>query len=304
MLKLITIVALITMLPLAIHSQVSPRDRYLDPSFKKEVNDIPESRKSDAQKAFRLMEEGIRLYKLKKDRDAIDTYEQALEIFAAPEIYYHYGNSLSNIDELIYSVKAYEYAIEHNYTSPELAWYNMACSLSRLGRVDKTYSALKNAILAGYSSIDYMKSDSDLAYIRTDSKWNEKFMELKSLFDRGKTQLPSGKKYRHGMASTIDIYSFCPDGKAMVEYSVSKIKNRKKFGTWKFRNFKVMISWNRESGGKGIGQPELGCGAVCSYKNYEPFERKILEKEIINWQEVEEQDGNQWQVLPLTGTCE
>lgn len=97
------------------------------------------------------------MYKQKRDADAIEKYEESLELFITPDAYYHYGNSLSNTGELIYAVRAYEFAIQKDFKSPELAWYNMACSLSRMNKTDKTYEALKNAILAGYPSVDNLR---------------------------------------------------------------------------------------------------------------------------------------------------
>ena len=299
----IAVLIILLVFTITAHSQMSPRDRYLDPSFVEGADYSTANEEKNGPRAFKLLAEGIKFYKQKKDREAIAKYEEALELFAAPEIYYHYGNSLSNIGELIYSVRAYEYAIEKNYASPELAWYNMACSLSRMKKTDRTYAALKNAILEGYPSIENLRADSDLAFIRSDPQWKVKFDELKKLYERGATPLPSGKKLELAVASTDDIYQLCPNGKAMLVRAISEIKDHKKYGTWKFSHYILTITWSRETGNKGVGKPTF-CAAACEYKKYAPFSSAINARETIRWSDVESGKNMPWRVTPLTSRCE
>jgi tetratricopeptide (TPR) repeat protein len=44
--------------------------------------------------------------------------------------------------------------------------YNLACSLSLLGREKEAFEALKKAVLFGYDDFSYMSKDSDLANVR------------------------------------------------------------------------------------------------------------------------------------------
>jgi tetratricopeptide (TPR) repeat protein len=300
---IISVLIILPVLSITAYSQMSPRDRYLDPSFVEGADYSAANEEKNGPAASRLLAEGITLYKQKKDTEAITKYEEALELYAAPEIYYHYGNSLSNIGELIYSVRAYEYAIQKNFSSPELAWFNMACSLSRMKKMEKTCAALENAIRAGYPSIENVRDDPDLAFIRGDSHWSVKFVELKKLFDRGNIPLPSGKKLVLGSANTRDEYQICPDGKAVLFRAISEIKEHKKYGTWKFSHYILTITWNRETGKKGVGRPEY-CAAVCEYKKYASFSNAVNIREIIRWQDVESGKNGPSRVMPLTDPCE
>ncbi|MBI2923754.1 MAG: dienelactone hydrolase family protein [Planctomycetes bacterium] len=46
------------------------------------------------------------------------------------------------------------------------AWYNLACALSRAGRQGSAANALQGAFLAGYSDLEHVKADPDLAALR------------------------------------------------------------------------------------------------------------------------------------------
>ncbi len=306
MYKFISAFFIISLFSISAYSQFSTRDRYLNPDYQKEYqkdfSEIPENRKADAKKAFALLKEGINLYKQKKDNEAIEKYEEALELYAAPEIYYHYGNSLANTGEFIYSSRSYGFAIEYGFLSPGLAWYNMACSYSLDKKSGKAYEALKNAILSGYPVLENLLGDSDLKNLRSDSNWNANYAELKKIFERGRSSLPAGKKFSTGSANINDTYTFCPDGNAMLERNISEIRKHKKYGTWSFKNYIITINWNRETGEKGVGQPTY-CAAVCEYKSYAPMDVRINKKETILWYDIETKKDSHWSEIPFLGTC-
>ena len=46
------------------------------------------------------------------------------------------------------------------------AWYNLACALSKAGRTASAANALQGAFLAGYSDLEHVKADADLAALR------------------------------------------------------------------------------------------------------------------------------------------
>jgi tetratricopeptide (TPR) repeat protein len=54
--------------------------------------------------------------------------------------------------------------------------YNLACSYSLLGEVDKSLESLKKAVLLGYDDFVYLVKDKDLEELRKDQRFN-KFME-------------------------------------------------------------------------------------------------------------------------------
>lgn len=49
--------------------------------------------------------------------------------------------------------------------------YNLACSCSLLGQVDKALDALEHAIAFGYQDLDYMQRDPDLEKVRHDPRY-------------------------------------------------------------------------------------------------------------------------------------
>jgi tetratricopeptide (TPR) repeat protein len=120
-------------------------------------------------KANSLSDEGLAYYKAKKDDLAIAKYEEALKHYASAEIYYRYGNSLSNIPRLEDAVKAYQIAIELNYDKLGVVYYNIACTCSRMNKSKEAYANLELAINNGYKNFDHILKDEDLAWLRTQS---------------------------------------------------------------------------------------------------------------------------------------
>jgi len=55
----------------------------------------------------------------------------------------------------------------------EIVYYNLACSYSLLGKIDKAFEALKKAILLGYVDFDYFFKDPDLENLRKDPRFKE-----------------------------------------------------------------------------------------------------------------------------------
>ena len=118
-----------------------------------------------------LSDEGFNYYQAKKDDLAIAKYEEALTHYASAEIYYRYGNSLSNIPRLEDAVKAYQIALELNYDKPGLVYYNFACVYSRMNHSKEAFANLELAINNGYKNFD--QKDEDLAWLRSQPEWKE-----------------------------------------------------------------------------------------------------------------------------------
>ncbi|MFH1771637.1 MAG: hypothetical protein ABH872_02365 [Candidatus Omnitrophota bacterium] len=53
-----------------------------------------------------------------------------------------------------------------------IVYYNLACSLSLLGKTDEALAQLKKAVLLGYDDIVYMLKDKDLENVRKHPKFN------------------------------------------------------------------------------------------------------------------------------------
>lgn len=52
-----------------------------------------------------------------------------------------------------------------------IAHYNLACSLSLLGRLDRAIEVLERAIELGYRDFDYLERDPDLENVRRDARY-------------------------------------------------------------------------------------------------------------------------------------
>jgi predicted Zn-dependent protease len=55
-------------------------------------------------------------------------------------------------------------------TDPE-NWYNLACSFALTRQNDRAISALRKAVALGYSDVEWMQSDEDLASLRDQSEF-------------------------------------------------------------------------------------------------------------------------------------
>ena len=52
-----------------------------------------------------------------------------------------------------------------------IAHYNLACSLSLLGKIDEAIESLEHAVRLGYNDFDYLEHDPDLANVRRDGRY-------------------------------------------------------------------------------------------------------------------------------------
>ncbi len=59
--------------------------------------------------------------------------------------------------------------------------YNLACSLSLVGKVDEAMKELKKAVLLGYDDFSYILEDPDLENVRNSSTFEEFFRKLQRL---------------------------------------------------------------------------------------------------------------------------
>jgi len=57
--------------------------------------------------------------------------------------------------------------------------YNLACSYSLIGDIDRSFSTIKKAIESGYDDFGYLKIDGDLSNLRQDARFREYFSNLR-----------------------------------------------------------------------------------------------------------------------------
>lgn len=58
------------------------------------------------------------------------------------------------------------------------AWYNLACSLSLLKRLEESFKALRRAIALGYADIGYLRRDPDLHNLRQTAPFRSLLAQL------------------------------------------------------------------------------------------------------------------------------
>lgn len=63
-----------------------------------------------------------------------------------------------------------------------IAHYNLACSWSNLGKIDKAFSEIYTAVVLGYDDIDYILNDPDLENIRKQPEFNEFLNKINKIF--------------------------------------------------------------------------------------------------------------------------
>jgi len=62
-----------------------------------------------------------------------------------------------------------------------IVYYNLACSLSLLGDLSKSFEAIERAITLGYEDIAFMCKDPDLSNLRQDERFGELVEKAKRL---------------------------------------------------------------------------------------------------------------------------
>lgn len=61
--------------------------------------------------------------------------------------------------------------------------YNLSCSYSLLGHVDKSFAVMQEAVGCGYRDFKFLEKDKDLENLRCDQRFQKYFLTLKSKND-------------------------------------------------------------------------------------------------------------------------
>ena len=198
-------------------SQTEPDKNYLSTQWANywiaKLKQVPETRQRQ-NLAKEQNQKGFDLYKNKKDKDAVEWYEKSLDSFPSGETYYNYGNSLSNTNRLEDSILAYRLALHLNTPRPELALYNIACSYSRLNKIDDAYEYLAKAIERGYNAISHIQTDPDMENLRKDPEWETKIQKLINPKEYTKEDL-AGKLEIGYVPRGAENYLLCTSGVAI-----------------------------------------------------------------------------------------
>lgn len=113
---------------------------------------------------------------------------------------------------------------------------------------------------------------------------------------------PAGRTFTHTVASSENVYSFCQDGSARVEFRISEKRPHVWLGTWSMSGSTIKVLWRMEKAGDPVGEPVF-CSSVCMYKEYRPATRSMAKDETLDWNEISNNSQDFWQHAPLEGDC-
>ncbi len=206
--------------------------------------------RASKSKAASKMQKGIQFYKIKKDSAAIREYEGAIDLYPLAELYYHYGNSLANLNRLEDSIHAYKISLsisnwEYNdeYSRTELIFYNLACSHSRLNKLDEAYTYLAQAVDRGYNAFVNIEQDPDMENLRKQPDWKEKIQKWRQEYSYNENTVAGKIKDAGPRAS--NIYYLCKNGIALFAIQDLCRGNRDlmgyRKGIWRLMNGDITI---------------------------------------------------------------
>lgn len=113
---------------------------------------------------------------------------------------------------------------------------------------------------------------------------------------------PAGKEIIYSAASSEDHYYFCTDGTAKTYAKYSELKNHTMLGRWNTDKNTISITWMREIGEEGIGEP-IECGSGCIYSNYKPFEKTVNIPLKLDWGKIQKNRDGEWTMKDYKGSC-
>lgn len=122
---------------------------------------------SDLDKANQLFLEGLDLYRNQdKLTDALEKMKSSVVLSPSAKAYYEIGNIQMDLFDFEEALKAYQVAEELGYEPFSKVLYNLACVYSNLENIEMAGKYLEYALQAGYTNINHIQKDEDLAYLR------------------------------------------------------------------------------------------------------------------------------------------
>ncbi len=210
-----------------------------------------------------------RNYDLKKYEDAIYNYKEVLVAFAFVNNRPVFNVPFENTSQ--------------NYKTRYFSLYNIACCYSLLGNNTEAEEFLIKAIKSGYPYIDHIMKDEDLfSFFKSNPKMKQKVIDCFNNGNNKKTVLGKEINLVGGPSSgnsfkfvNEDFVIYQPWGEGWKKY------NDKYYGTYKLKNYSVIISFYKEEYG--------------DLSNSEAYYKDIREE---NYKNVS-LDINESMVLPL-----
>ncbi len=168
------------------------------------------------------------LYRQKKNPAAsIPLFEKALADRPDSFFYYEYGNALIDVKRYSDSIKAYEISGRLGYDKKYTLLYNSACAASLMRNKKLALKYLSEALGEGYPYVNYIKKDSDLAFIRNTSEFI-RILKLYSVnLSETEKRLVGAWHAAPAVAAGYDnIYQFFPNRKFTFRFSESDCSKR------------------------------------------------------------------------------
>ncbi len=191
------------------------------------------------KKATAIMKTGIGFYKEKNDAKAIEEYKKAILVYPTSDIYYHFANSLTNVNRTTDAIKAYKIALNLYDRNEALIYYNLACAYSRLNHLEESKTNLHLAIRSGYSAFQKIRKDPDLDNLRKLSGWDKELNELMKEYNITKSDVIGEISYQGPRSG--DAYYLCSNGtfiQRTIHYCEVKYKGFLR-GTWEYKTNRV-----------------------------------------------------------------
>ena len=117
-------------------------------------------------------QEADALFQSRKWADAARAYEAITKVEATNgRAWYRLGASLHGLGHYAKAVEAYQKAL--GISQAPLIMYNLACSYARLNDKEKAFEWLSKALQAGFAQVALLKTDDDLASLRSDARFSE-----------------------------------------------------------------------------------------------------------------------------------
>lgn len=113
---------------------------------------------------------------------------------------------------------------------------------------------------------------------------------------------PAGKKLVHKTDQGKEIFLFCPEF-VTVEFKNSVYRPHMRRGTWKKEGDHIKITWQREYGGQGLGEPIGDCSVECRYPSYKKFSKSIEESYSLDWNYIQEHPFGDWAISDHPMEC-
>jgi tetratricopeptide (TPR) repeat protein len=307
--------------------QIKPRDVLLAPDYRNEYGGGEYKYTSGEWDVLQKVSEkyfDLASTKAAYNYRSLELIEVALSIYTTGIYYYHYGVCLMDIQEYENAEKAFIkaakyfdgrslygtsfgidtpkkqefFSYDENGAAREIyfTWYNLACIYSIGNEFEKSFQYLKKALEWGYPYINSLMNDEDLTNLfQSDSAIKDR---IKAIYDDGFKNTLAQKAYEQWVVNDAVLYRFFDDESIIAEHLTSDDRDHKYYGSYKIKNHQVLISYNREMGGKGEG-PLPGGGTITPYEKYIPYDKTIDRIGRLSIMEIVENRRKNWEEKPL-----